>query len=351
MSCYHPLKGFPIGLTINGKPDYKITSYECEKVINVNGVWKECYSNLMTDYGYKQVSDFIEIPCGHCIGCLLDRSRQWADRCMLEAKYHEKNCFITLTYDEDHINSLSNYDYVDSDGCINKSPFYSLDKVHLQKFFKRLRKRLDKDDIKIRYFACGEYGSKTYRPHFHAIIFGYDFDADRVLYKSNFRGDRLYNSPLLQSCWPYGFAVVADCTWDTCAYVARYCLKKRDNDLTEFYNTFGLDPEFVVMSRKPGIARQYYDDNRNDIYRFETIYIGDKDGSHRIRPPRYYDKLYDLECPDDFKRIKDKRYAAALQRKSDILDRTDLEYLDYLKVAEYNHEKKTKIFKERSVEK
>ena len=220
MSCYHPLTAIVNGVTDNGKKDITVIS-------------KQDSFNVNAD------SYIISLPCGKCVGCLLDRSRQWADRCMLEASYHERNCFITLTIDDDHLNTkvpiyhgdiewlpLDNMqdDWINTLNC---DPKPSLRKKDFQKFMKRLRRKLSNYDIKIRFFGCSEYGSESFRPHYHAIIFGYDFSDDRVLYKQNFNGDKLYNSKLLSDCWPFGFAVVADCTWNTCAYVSRYCLKKQ----------------------------------------------------------------------------------------------------------------------------
>lgn len=325
MACYHPLKAFPVGIRDTGTTIYKVTSYDTECVLDRNG---------------KLVTESIDIPCGHCVGCLLHRSKEWADRCMLEAKYHEQNSFITLTYDDEHIKQLYHLD--DSDKLIDKD-FYSLNKRHLQLFFKRLRERLS--PIKIRYFACGEYGSRSFRPHYHAIIFGYDFSSDRTYYKRNFNGDILYNSPLLSDCWPYGYSVIADVSWNTCAYVSRYCLKKRNNDISPMLNSLGLDPEYVVMSRRPGIARQYYDDNARNIYRTDSIVL---DKGKICKPPKYFDRLYDLDYPSDMDLIKEHRVYIADLTKQMELDKTDLDYLDYLKVKEYNYDAKTKILNERS---
>lgn len=349
MACYHPLKGWKIGINPSGKPKYKITGYDVLKVINKNGIWMDAYKNIPSDIFFEQVNDFVEIPCGHCIGCQLERSRQWADRCMLEAKYHTMNCFITLTFDEYHIKEqLEEVILVNEDGELKS--YFSLDKSVLQKFLKRLRKRLDNEyGLKVRYFACGEYGTHTARPHFHVILFGYDFSDNRVLFKHNFRGDSLFVSPLLDDVWPFGNHLIADCTWDTCAYVARYCIKKSVSDDSLDLASIGLEPEFNTMSRRPGIARSYYDDHSGDIYRYQVIDIGDKDGAHHIRPPRYYDKLYDLDNPEDMQRIKSERMENAILSKCDILMRTDKNYLDYLKVKEDNLIAKTKILKERSV--
>lgn len=347
MSCYHPLKGFRIGTNLSGKPDYKICSYDTKYVVkNKLGNWIPVLEPIPSDMGLPKVSESIDIPCGKCVGCLLARSRQWADRCMLEAKYHSANSFITLTYDNDHlppsrecINSLT--------GEISESPYRSLQKKDFQDFMKRLRSRID--PVRIRFFACGEYGdfAKTGRPHYHAIIFGYDF-PDREEFRSNFRGEKYYRSSLLESVWNKGISCVTDISWDTCAYVARYCLKKRDNDLRYFYDTFNLDPEFTIMSRKPGIARLYYDENKDSIYQDERIILSDEKGGKIIRPPKYFDKLYDIEYPEEFELIKSKRSQFMSNKKLLELSKTDLDYMDYLKVKEYNFHKRTAIFNERS---
>ena len=126
-------------------------------------------------------ADPIQIACGQCVGCRLERSRQWAIRCVHEAQTHENNAFITLTIDDEHLNKRDIPD--------------SLDKTEFQRFVKRLRKRLG--GRRIKYFHCGEYGSVNLRPHYHACIFGYDF-PDRELW--SIRDDvRLYRSQELES--------------------------------------------------------------------------------------------------------------------------------------------------------
>ena len=151
------------------------------------------------------------VPCGQCIGCRLERSRQWAIRCVHEASLHTDNCFITLTYSPDCL---------PSDGSLNHDDF--------QKFFKRLRKHIAPK--KIRYYMCGEYGedlqqpSKLGRPHFHACLFGLDFD-DKQLYIV--RDDvKLYTSATLEKIWGKGFVTIGDVTFESAAYVARYIAKK-----------------------------------------------------------------------------------------------------------------------------
>ena len=104
----------------------------------------------------KFVKDITSVPCGRCMGCRLEKSRQWAVRCVHEAKFYEDNCFVTLTYAPEHL---------PKDGSLNRK--------HVQDFIKRLRRRLD--DRKIRVFYCGEYGDKLRRPHYHLCLFNCDF--------------------------------------------------------------------------------------------------------------------------------------------------------------------------------
>lgn len=115
--------------------------------------------------GYSDLE--LKISCGQCIGCRLERSRDWALRIVQEATLHAQNSFVTLTYADRHLPSHA-----------------SLRKKHLQDFMKRLR---FSTDAKLRYYACGEYGTTSLRPHYHICLFGADFSADRKLYKKNAR--------------------------------------------------------------------------------------------------------------------------------------------------------------------
>jgi len=225
----------------------------------------------------------LQIPCGQCIGCRLERSRQWAIRCVHEASLHDNSQFLTLTFSDN---------YLPSNG--------SLDVLILQKFLKRYRKMYS--DISIRFYACGEYGDLFFRPHYHVIIFGHDFD-DKELYKMQ-HGFPLYNSESLSKLWPFGHAVTATCTFESCAYCARYVTKKITGKAAENHYK-GLKPEFNTMSRRPGIAHDWYKQFSNDVYPHDYVII--RDGL-KCRPPRYYDNLYDVQSPDMMKVIKEKRF-------------------------------------------
>lgn len=323
MSCFHPLLALDVGTTANGKKDIKFLSY------------KPSENEHFISYGgrFYHRSRLMQLPCGQCVGCRLEYSRQWANRCMLELQYHDSAYFVTLTYDDDHV--PVNYYCSDSETG-EASPSLTLRKRDFQLFMKRLRKKFSND--KIRFFMCGEYGSETLRPHYHAIIYGLHLD-DLQVYKRSPEGFTYYNSPSLQSVWtdskgqPIGYAVVADVTWETCAYTARYIMKKLRGSAAQAYADFNLEPEFTLMSRKPGIARQYYDDHP-DMYEFDYINISTSKGGRKFRPPKYFDKLYDLEHPEEMTRMKEIRQKCAIDAMKAKLQHTSLSPDELLNVEE-----------------
>lgn len=340
-SCYHPLKGFQIGWTAAGKPDYKITGYLADHVELCNGKWEVSHIPMVSSRATRTVRDFVEIPCGKCVGCRLDYSRQWANRCMLELEYHDEAWFVTLTYNDEHV-PVHAYGDPDTGEAIDG---LSLRKRDLQLFMKRLRKAFPED--RIRFYACGEYGSTTFRPHYHGILFGLHLD-DLVPSGKSPAGYTYYFSQKLQNAWslyhpatkdsdawyePIGFASAGPVTWETCAYVARYVMKKQGDSCSDFYELHNLEPEFTVMSRKPGIGRQWYDDHPN-LYDFEYINLKTDNGGLKFKPPRYYDRLFDLDDHERMSEIKDTRKRVASAHMAAKLRETNLSYLDYLKVEE-----------------
>jgi hypothetical protein len=257
-------------------------------------------------FSYQPNSEPIQLPCNNCIGCRLEKSRQWAIRCVHEAQLHEQNCFITLTYSDKHMPSDR-----------------SLHKRHHQLFIKKLRKRFS--DKRIRYFLCGEYGSEenTRRPHYHACLFGMDF-PDKIVYSQ--KGEHtLYMSPILDQLWNKGISTIAEMNFATAAYTARYCLKKVNGEMAEDHYKWiddsgkehTLEPEYIAMSRKPGIGKRWYDKYKNDVYPSDTVV----QNGIPSKPPKYYDNLHELYHPEKFENIKQKRDIGRRNRSVD-------EYLD-----------------------
>ena len=337
LPCYHPLKAFVLGEK-DGKRLLKVTSYEVDHLERSGEGFACMRSPPIGRPG--DVTEFIEIPCGKCSGCRIQRSREWANRCMLELEYHKSSYFVTLTYDEAHV-PIHYY----SDPATGEAlPSMSLVKRDFQLFMKRLRKKFGEG---IRFFAAGEYGSQTFRPHYHAIIFGLELH-DLVPYKRSAQGFQYFNSASLQEVWPNGFAVVAPVTWETCAYTARYVMKKLTGPEAEFYENFNIVPEFSLMSRKPGIARQYYEDHP-DLYEHEFINISTEKGGRKFRPPKYYDKLFDVDCPEESARLKAVRQKMAAEAQKAKLQKTTLSYLDQLAVEERNQLARIKSLKRSSI--
>lgn len=187
------------------------------------------------------------VSCGKCVECKINYSNEWALRVMLEASLHQENCFITLTYNED-----------------NLPVGETLRKRDLQLFMKRLRKRLSADAIKVRFFACGEYGSLHGRPHYHIILFGYA-PKDLQFFKTDNKGNKIYRSPMIEKLWKFGFSSVGNLTFDSAKYCAKY-LQKHQTDSKK------IQP-FLQMSRKPGIGFGYLDKLSFENIKDNAIYL------------------------------------------------------------------------------
>lgn len=276
MTCYHPI------------PAYRAA--KCGPSGKRGIVFKPQQSN----------GTMLEVPCGQCIGCRLKRSKDWAIRMMHEAQMHEDNSFITLTYAPEHL---------PADGSLNKN--------HFQDFMKRLRERLAPE--RIRFFHCGEYGERFSRPHYHAIVFGFGF-PDRTLYQDT--GEtKLYTSAFLADCWGHGFTTVGDVTFDSAAYVARYVVKKITGDKAHDHywrineqtgETNQVEPEYVTMSRRPGIASAWYDKYGAEVYPSDSVITN----GHEIQPPRYYDKMFEA-AHGNIQAIKRERLKKGEKHKKD----------------------------------
>jgi hypothetical protein len=248
MACFNPLRGWR------------------SKAVNPSGKRSIVFDRSR---GYEDLP--VEVPCGQCVGCRLERSRVWAIRCVHEASLYDDNCFITLTYADENLPENN-----------------SLDKSAFPKFMKRLRKRFP--NLAIRYFMCGEYGEKFTRPHYHACLFNFDF-ADKSLWSVK-NGIRLYTSPTLSELWPFGYSIIGDVTFDSAAYVARYIMKKITGEKAqEHYGD--LQPEFCTMSRRPGLGKGWYDKYSNDLFPHDRTIINGKE----VTVPKFYRQLHELDQP------------------------------------------------------
>ncbi len=248
----------------------------------------ENYSGLKVDFGShfshtEGLNDiyYVQIPCGKCIGCRMDYSRSWADRMTYHA-IGKDDCsyFITLTYDDVHLDDLEHSDSYD---------LYALNYDHSTQFVKNLRNKFR--DAELDYYYSGEYGDASMRPHFHFIVYNI-FIPDLVFDKLNDNGDPLYTSSTIDRLWGKGFAVIGKFNWRSAAYTARYVEKKRDGRLMSEYDAVGLTPEKCRCSRRPGLAHDYYLDHYADIWKNNGLSV-DRivNAKGQLGIPRYFRKL------------------------------------------------------------
>lgn len=265
MPCYSPLHGFR------------------SRDVNPSGKRSIVFT---PSQGYRDLP--VTLPCGQCIGCRLEHSRQWAIRCVHEAQLHQSNEFITLTYNDENLPKDN-----------------SLDKTDFQKFMKRLRKKY----TKVKYFHCGEYGEKNDRPHYHACLFNIRF-ADRKKWKI-VNDETYYQSDILDKLWGKGHTMTATVTFESAAYVARYVTKKITGDKAlHHYNEINTQTGEITAERRPeyatmsnGLAKEWLAKYTDDVYPEDFVVVRGK----KMKPPKYYNHKYELANPDEFAKIKAKR--------------------------------------------
>lgn len=250
------------------------------------------------------------LPCGQCIGCRMSKANEWGIRCMHEARMHPHSCFVTLTYNDDFL----------PDGM-------SLCKRDLQLFMKRLRKA--REPSKIRFFAGAEYGDDNNRPHYHLLLFNVCF-ADQRFHGKNKRGEDLFTSQELSDLWlRQGFCTIGAVTMDSAVYCAKYALKKIGGDrayehyqfFDESGNTALREPEFALMSRRPGLGMSYYDKYGQEVRDNDNVIVGGR----KAAVPRFYDTKTELASPATPGMIDKSVYGRikALRKRKAVLAKAD----------------------------
>lgn len=279
------------------------TCYQHEKWKYVKGAPKPVFTISKDRIRELGAAGYIpmQVPCGRCIGCRLDYSKDWAVRGYHESTLHLQNSFITLTFAPEHY---------PVDGSVNVRD--------MQLFFKAYRNEIYPK--RIRYMCCGEYGDQTKRAHYHAIVFGHTFD-DLQFYKRT-GGNNLYTSKKLEEIWKYGQCTVGEADFKTIAYVARYITKKINGQLADSHymsidkdsgEYFGqLHKEFFTCSRNPGIGLGWLDLYWRDLNADYVSILGDK---YRI-PRFYFDKMVERGLVDNMA-VKTRRQSLAQAHAED----------------------------------
>lgn len=331
MSCYHPWIGLPRltrtwlqnGKTMALRSDDQrlqlVAFVEGENFIEPFAIDAQTGEAL---YKYK-------IPCGKCIGCRLDYSRDWAARCAIEHKSileskgkdaEFTSWFLTLTYDDDHVPLDSEYGNM------------TLQAKDMQDFWKRLRRWSEYHNYStnIRYYQGSEYGSQYGRPHYHAVVFNLCI-PDLKPWSRNGLGDQLYISQTITDLWGKGYVVIGEFTWNTAAYVARYIMKKQKGKDAIWYDAKNIEPEVARMSRKPGLGFEYFQAHANEIYTHDKIQLPD---GKMITPPKYFDSLYSELNPGRLAEVKQARSERAIDQENKRLAATDYSEIEYFTVQE-----------------
>lgn len=266
MPCYYPLTAYR-SVTPNQKSGKKGITFSPDARSALDGV--------------------VHLPCGRCIGCRLERARQWAVRMMHEMQEHEFSWFVTLTYRPE---------------CL--PPGGSLRKVDFQLFMKRLRKWYGRP---VRYFHCGEYGERLSRPHYHAVLFGLELKDLKLLREEN--GNALFTSEILEKLWGNGYCTVGQVTFESCAYVAGYVTKKVTGPkAVEHYG--GKEPEYATMSRRKGIGYRWIERFGGEVLENDSVIVKGREA----KPPRYYDKVLEQMSPEEMEKVYQARMESAWER-------------------------------------
>lgn len=289
-----------------------------------------CIDSLASDGRYRAI-----VPCGKCLGCRIDYSREWANRMCIELDDNPRAVFLTLTYNDAHLPR-------------SDSGRPTLCKRDLQLFWKRLRKSFP--GVTIRYYVAGEYGPKTLRPHYHAIVYGIslaDFPDLYCLGHNELR-QPYYSSRRMESIWGNGYILMSDVSYKTCAYVARYVLKKHyGSDKTRLCDSI---QEFSLCSRRPGIGLLHAVDyvlSGNNMFPLSTA-----SGVVDVSLPKSFIRHAKsvLANSPDLNRVvqlQHDRSVDAYQRLCSNLAYTEKSYYDFLRSKEANLAGKIKLLPER----
>lgn len=334
--CFNPLKGF-----INERGEIiKVSSNRVKAVRYYNGKLLSIYND--NEVLKDDIVSFIDIPCRHCEECYSQIRLEWISRATAEMQLHDKALYVTLTYRDynDGETVLPPVaEMVTDDGEILKH--HTLRYRDFQLFMKRLRRRFP--DRKLRFMVCGEYGSRTYRPHYHAIIYGIDVVdfSDILAHNRNKHGDILYSSVELDNIWQLGYTLSASADNGSIAYVAGYVAKKFSTlKPKEWYQYTNVVAPFIKSSNRPGLGSMFVESSF-DCFQNEYDYmmlpaLNDRSTPTKIKlwssiKNKYKNSIYNEIGFDNYSN----RYYYMVKRREQLIDNrfqlltTDMSKADY----------------------
>lgn len=264
--------------------------------------------NYQTRVFVDKYKKYMDLPCGKCFECLHNRRQEWTTRLIAEHQTSSSSCFLTLTYTDQNI------PYGDDRPTLCKRDLqlflkrlrrdleynWCIISENGESVLKRLKRRSNYKMLKIRYFAVGEYGSRTSRPHYHMILFNYPFNI-------RLKSDNILFTKLVRRAWKNGNIHIGTTTEKSIGYTAGYLFGKGDD-------VEGRQDHFMLCSRRGGIGFKYLEDNFDKLSEKVSTEIMIK-GNKRVMPKYYINKLYndyDKEAIGQSKRW----YAEEAERKA-----------------------------------
>lgn len=351
MPCYSPLlRCEEVGKWQKAKDGHL---FHPAKIISTNNLEAFNYYTKSTAY-----FNFDIIPCNNCIGCRLDYSREWANRGYLEAITQPNAWFITLTYDDEHnfipeeIILPTGHSFTELEPGDWKG---SLQPNDLTQFMKNLRQIMKREynHEGIKFIACGEYGGEGRRPHYHLILYNCPFPTDSFYEpRIDWEKNTYFQNKIIERAWGKGIVNITEANWNTIAYVARYITKKikgKESDL--YYAVQGEIKEIFRTSRgnektgHSGIGYDYYEKHKDEIYRTDQIMIKNNKGIHYVRPPKYFDNMYEKENPERMKEIKRLRKVMTIANLKVKAQKTSLTAWEQLQVEQLYKDDQLKSLK------
>ena len=344
MQCVTPMfRRYPLGSYKDGKI---VPRKEVLQDLNYDQNHISYILDTMNNTTRKKGKGFLyeQIPCQHCWACKLNYSAQWATRIMVECTKSEHNYFITFTYDDNNIPIPSETEYNGQTYVNDGTWMGSLFPQDIDKFMNSLRQYIDRKYGKIydeegnringiKYFYAGEYGETTKRPHYHMILMNCPLDLNQFYdFHIDERGKMHWKSHEIEKYWDLGMIDIGEVEFASAAYVARYCMKKiTDNpDKTKYWKN-GMYPEFVRMSRRPGIGMDYYNENWETIYENDKLYVKNFHGQTiEVKPPKAWDKKFKESHPQEWFNIQRSRKEGAERSRKLLQEMTDMSDLQML---------------------
>lgn len=294
----------------------------CTNPFITYGTQKGLQAEKRTFYNKKQWIEFINenyngdymLPCRKCLSCKMENARQWALRSQLEIESNPgNNWFITLTYNNQNV-------------PMNKNNSLTLKDDDLSNFINTLRVSMfRKKKKKFKYLAGSEYGSRTFRPHYHLCIFSLELDDLVPTGKKNDMGQPYFSSKYIEQIWGKGNVIIGEVNYESAGYVARYTFKKQTK---MDYKKLEIEPEKLRMSK--GIGQKYFEDNYEHIYDYDNLYVQAGGKVKNSPPPRYYDRLLEKVNPLMLEMVKADRVKKAKLLNTTKVESTGLTYFQLL---------------------